>query len=51
MQVITQVFIGNIVNAGWKANRWFGSINKILLDKANKIFVHFYHTGRALHDS
>ena len=44
-------FIGNIVGACWVANRGFGSINKILFDRANRLFMLFYHPDKALHDS
>lgn len=42
------VFIENIEDACWMANRGFGSINKILFDR---LFVFFCHPGRALHDN
>ena len=45
------VFKGNIVGACWMVNRGFGSINKILFDKANRLFVLFHHPDKALHDS
>ena len=45
------MFIGNIVGACWMANRGSGSVSKILIDKANGLFVLLYHPDKALHDS
>ena len=45
------VFIGNIVSGCWMANSGFGSINKILFDRTNRLSVFLYHPEKTSHDS